>query len=275
MFLAQVTRKIGRWSFDFFRSRDAQGQVVICFLAFLFFAIVVTSVVSAVEEFAFNHTSAAGHLKRARAACGISDGVDATNCADPDQAFRQLWAIPKSSEEYGVAAAFLTSLQQQHVRLTAESAAKSDQLKNYAFAQMQENFNGQSHDPFKCANSTENKPIVSFDGGNSWWKDDGRCAEQLQKTRDSNAQGYSYWSTTLRVNTDIDSSWLADEERTCQTYPDDKGKVAAVACNATGTLDHNIPIKFWGGVERNTTSHWKCRREKSLLSDEFVCRAVD
>jgi hypothetical protein len=113
---------------------------------------------------------------------------------------------------------------------------------------------------------------MSFDNGNNWWKDDGRCAEQLQKARDSNAQGYSYWSTTLRVDTDMDSSWLADEERTCQTYPDDKGKVSVVGCNATGShRDHNIPVKFWGGVERNTVSDWKCRRE----GDEFVCRAID
>jgi type II secretory pathway pseudopilin PulG len=272
MFLAQVPRKIGRWGLDLFRSRDTQGRVAICILALLFLPVVVMSVDSAVEGLVFNHTSAAGHLKRARAACGISSGEDATNCTDPDEAFRQLWAIPKSSQEYGVAAGFIASLQHQHVRLAAEAAAKSAQLRNQAFEQMQKNLNGELHDPSTCANSTENKPIMSFDNGNNWWKDDGRCAEQLQKARDSNAQGYSYWSTTLRVDTDMDSSWLADEERTCQTYPDDKGKVSVVGCNATGShRDHNIPVKFWGGVERNTVSDWKCRRE----GDEFVCRAID
>jgi hypothetical protein len=219
----------------------------------------------------FEHMSAAEHLERARAACGIH-GEDATNCSDPDEAFRQLWAISKSSKEYSIASSFITSLQQQHVRLAAEAAAKSAQLRSQAFEQMQRNVNGESHDAFTCANSTENTPIMSFNGGNDWWKDDGRCAGQLQRTRDSDAQIYSYWPTTLRVSTDIDSFWLPGEERTCQTYPDNKGKVATVACTSTGThQDHNIPVKFWGGVERNTISDWKCRRE----GDEFVCRAID
>jgi len=81
-----------------------------------------------------------------------------------------------------------------------------------------------------------------------------------------------YWPTTLRVDTDMDSFWLKDEERTCQTYPDEKGRVAVVACNLTGShRDHNIPVKFWGGVDRGVVSDWKCRREE----DNFVCRATD
>lgn len=81
-----------------------------------------------------------------------------------------------------------------------------------------------------------------------------------------------YWSTTLRVDTDMDSFWLKDEERTCQTYPDEKGRVAVVACNPTGShRDRNIPVKFWGGVDRGVFSSWKCRRE----GDDFVCRAID
>jgi len=28
----------------------------------------------------------------------------------------------------------------------------------------------------------------------------------------------------------------------------------------------HIPVRFWGGVDRNTVSNWKCRREK----DDFV-----
>lgn len=96
-------------------------------------------------------------------------------------------------------------------------------------------------------------------------------AEQQAK-RDDDARFDSYWPTTLRVDTDMDSFWLRDEERTCQTYPDEKGRVAVVACNATGShRDHNIPVKFWGGVERNTVSDWRCRRE----GDDFVCRAID
>jgi len=157
-----------------------------------------------------------------------------------------------------------------------DAAARAAQAKSQAFDQMGRNIRGEAHDSFTCATSTENKPIVSFDGGGSWWVDDGRCAQRLQKAKDNDAEISSYLSTTIRVDTDMDSFWLPDEERICQSYPDDKGKVSVIGCNPTGThRDHNIPVKFWGGVERNTTSDWKCRREKDLLSDEFVCRAID
>jgi TPR repeat protein len=105
-----------------------------------------------------------------------------------------------------------------------------------------------------------------------------QAARQIrqQQQRDEDAWIYSYWPTTIRVDTDMDSFWLSDEERTCWTYPNDKGRVAFVACSASGShRDHNIPVKFWGDVDRNTVSDWKCRREKSILSDEFVCRAID
>jgi hypothetical protein len=83
---------------------------------------------------------------------------------------------------------------------------------------------------------------------------------------------HSYWPTTVRVDSDMDSFWLNNEERTCQTHPDDNGRVAVVACNTSGSHpDHNIPVKFWGGVDRNTVSDWKCRRE----GEGFVCRALD
>jgi hypothetical protein len=86
----------------------------------------------------------------------------------------------------------------------------------------------------------------------------------------------SYWPTTIRVDTDMDSFWLPDEERTCQTYPNDKGRIAVVACNRSGShRDHNIPVKFWGDPDRDIVSDWKCRREKSIFSDTFVCRAID
>jgi hypothetical protein len=145
-----------------------------------------------------------------------------------------------------------------------------------SYAQMQRNLNGQASDPFTCSTSTENKPIASFDNGKFWWVDDGRCRTRQQRVRDADAATSSYLSTTLRVDTDMDSFWLPDEERTCQTFPDEKGRVSVVACNQTGNhRDHNIPVKFWGGVERNTVSSWKCRREKDLLTYGFVCRAVD
>jgi len=163
--------------------------------------------------------------------------------------------------------------------------------------QMFRNVAGEAHEDFTCGTSSENAPIMSFDHGHYWWPDDGRCAaeqegttrgklraqqvqqqleeqtrQEEQRKIDEDAELYSYWPTTIRVDTDMDSFWLPNEERTCQTNPDDKGRVAIVACSAnTSHRDHNIPVKFWGGVDRNRISDWKCRRE----SDEFVCRAID
>lgn len=141
--------------------------------------------------------------------------------------------------------------------------------------QMQRNLQGEAHDSFLCANSKEKQPIVSFDNGSFWWEDDGRCANRMQKERDVDAQIYSYWSTTIRVNTDMDSFWLPDEERTCKTLPDERGRVASVTCDATAHGGHNIPVEFWGGVDRNTVSDWRCRREMDSLQDKFVCRALN
>jgi len=155
---------------------------------------------------------------------------------------------------------------------TTQTQAKSDSTSSQqSWEKAQRNFQSQAHDGFQCANSTENQPIVSFDGGKYWWKDDRRCIERLQKKRDEDAQISSYWPTTMRVNTDMDSFWLPSEERTCQTFPDEKGTVAIVICGSTAHANHNIPVKFWGGVDRNTVSDWKCRRE----TEEFVCRAID
>lgn len=95
---------------------------------------------------------------------------------------------------------------------------------------------------------------------------------QRKENRDADAQLHSYWPTTLRVDTDMDSFWLNNEERICQTFPDEKGRVAVVACNPTGShRDHNIPVRFWGGIDRDVISGWKCRRE----GDDFVCRAIN
>jgi hypothetical protein len=103
--------------------------------------------------------------------------------------------------------------------------------------------------------------------------------EYLDKIQSENegSKIRSYWPTTIRVDTDMDSFWLPDEERTCQTYPNDKGRIAVVACSQSGShrRDHNIPVTFWGDPDRNTVSDWKCRREKGVLSDTFACRAID
>jgi hypothetical protein len=174
-----------------------------------------------------------------------------------------------------MASKLLSSIQDQEARIKEAMRANASYTQTQAFDQMQKNSTGQAHDNFTCANSTEGKPIMSFDNAH-WWVDDGRCRARQQESRDADAEISSYVSKTLRVDTDMDSFWLPDEERTCQSYPDDKGKVSMVACNPTGShRDHNIPVRFWGGVERNTVSNWKCRREKNLLSDEFVCRAID
>ena len=95
--------------------------------------------------------------------------------------------------------------------------------------------------------------------------------DEILKEQQGN-ENLSYWPTTIRVDTDMDSFWLPDEERTCQTHPNDNGRIAVVACNPSGShRDHNIPVTFWGDPDRNTVSDWKCRRE----SDKFVCRAID
>jgi hypothetical protein len=238
----------------------------------VFLLVIISSIPAEYEEYKFNQISASDHLIRAKAACDGSIADDGKICPRLEKALHELRAVPKSSAEYSVALGFISSLEKQQRVLDAEASANADQLKRQSFEQVQKNISGESHDAFTCANSSENTPIMSFDGGKNWWKDDGRCAEQLQRKRDSDAQLSSYWSTTLRVNTDMDSFWLPGEERTCQTYPGEKGRVATVACTSTGTRqDHNIPVKFWGGVERNTISDWKCRRE----GDEFVCRALD
>jgi hypothetical protein len=135
---------------------------------------------------------------------------------------------------------------------------------------------------FPCSREQKVSPI---DGGKCADRDfvpgqelegsqpDERQAEEEQKRKQSEAAGiFSYWPTTIRVDTDMDSFWLNNEERTCQTYPDSKGRIAAVVCNPSGSHhDHNIPVKFWGGVNRNAVTDWNCRRE----NDEFVCRATD
>jgi hypothetical protein len=128
---------------------------------------------------------------------------------------------------------------------------------------------------FPCAKGQSISPI-----------DGGKCADQDfshldskhedfqegQRSRDEAAKISSYLPTNLRVDTDIDAFWLKDEERICQTYPNQDGRVAVVACTPNGShRNHNIPITFWGGVDRNAITDWKCRRE----DDNFVCRAID
>ncbi len=222
------------------------------------------------ESYIYDHLSPGEHLARAKAACG-----GGSVCLDTSEAVHHLSGIQTAAPEYGEASRLRTAINQQEAHDEEQATQKSDEAKQKSREQMQRNFKGEAQDRFSCATSTENQPIVSFDDGRFWWKDDGRCGERMQKKRDEDAQIHSYWSTTVRVNTDMDSFWLPDEERTCQTSPDDKGRVATVTCDATAHAIHNIPVEFWGGVERNAVSNWKCRREKDIFQDQFVCRAID
>jgi hypothetical protein len=253
----------------------AQRLIIYALLAFLIIC-VFAALSDARDSYNFNHLDASEHLRLARVACASPQGNAAAECRDPIEAQHQLDAISKTAPEYTEAAALLTAIrlqsQQADLRMTEDAQRTSAQRQQYGREQMQRNFQGLAHDEFTCDRSTDDRPIISFDGRQTWWFDDGRCALQLQKKRDSDAEVSSYWSTTLRVDTDMNSSWLPDEERTCRTYPDEKGRVASIVCGETGSHpNHNIPVKFWGGIDRGAVSNWKCTR----TSDGFVCRAID
>lgn len=264
--------------------------------------IVVTTLYHVAEEkyteYEEAHPSPGEHLRRAKLTCPHTETFR-FNCFGPnlDFAISHLEQIPSTAPEYAEASKMLSGLiEWRKERLSAVQEAiaqkrlERDRIANQSETesrqQMLRNIAGEARDTFTCSTSTENTPIMSFNYGHYWWPDDGRCAaedaqrqeaekrahDEAQKRRDEDAQIYSYWPTTIRIDTDMDSSWLPDEERTCQTYPDDKGRIAIVACTSGGShREHNIPVRFWGGVDRNKVSDWKCRRE----SDQFVCRAID
>jgi hypothetical protein len=209
----------------------------------------------------------AERLALAKSACGPS--FPETACMDPNRAYDNLRRIPESAKEHAEAVKLDASMR-------ARAVVDQDEKRHQSYEQMERNMNESAHDNFLCNTSTDKRPIVSFDNGNHWWYDDGRCAPRLQETTDEKAKLYSYWSTKVRVDTDMDLSWLPDEERTCRTVPDGTGRVATVTCDPSRQhVTRNIPVEFWGGVDRNTVSNWKCRREKSLLSDSFICKAID
>jgi len=286
--------------FSAFNARTPLGGklLIVCFVILfgcIGVLIIQEYIREALENYRFEHLSSAQHLALAKEICMIS-GTNASTCASIqlDDAIGHLKRISQTAPEYAEASRLLDliRLQQQKMEIVkANAIARATKIANQSEQQSREqmwrNLQGESHDSFTCGTSTENAPIMSFDNGHYWWQDDGRCAATEQKKReaeqkaeqnqrDEDAQLSSYWPTTIRVDTDMDSFWLPDEERICQTYPNDKGRVATVACNASGShRDHNIPVKFWGGLERNIVSDWKCRRDKDILSDEFICRAID
>lgn len=299
--------RLDRWKrgFSRFNEMTPLGSKIAAVFLILFCLLIFSSILYGLasdwyESYKANHLSNADNLRTAQTLC-LKAGPTAFACSDPDNAMSHLEKIPSDAPEYSEASQMLSDLRtwKQALQLAVEKSqaqrkAEHDRLASQSQEesrqQMLRNISGDAHDSLTCGISTDNKPIISFDYGHYWWWDDGRCAaqqekerdsrerlEQLkredeQKSRDSDAELSSYWSTTFRVDTDMDSFWLNNEERTCQTYPDAKGRIAVVACNTSGShRDHNIPVTFWGGVDRNTVSDWKCRRE----SDNFVCRAIN
>jgi hypothetical protein len=258
-------------------------------------ALIYMALSDAYDEFKFHHLSPAEHLRLAQEACRTAQY--GSICADYEAATPHLNKISHDAPEYGDAHRLLEVIRYQQeaaaerqrqslARQEAERLRLANQTEQESYEQMQGNVAGTAHDLYRCAMSTTETQIVSFDNGHHWWADDGRCAAEerrkqvaeeqrradQQKQRDDDAQLSSYWPTTLRVDTDMDSFWLNNEERTCQTLPDNKGRIARVNCSGSAShQDHSIPVKFWGGIDRNTVSEWKCRRE----GDDFVCRAIN
>jgi hypothetical protein len=225
------------------------------FLLFISWS-VIEGISGAYDIYRFNHLSSAAHLRQAKDICRselasiscnseierLLETREVGKTAALDEASRHLERIPASAPEHSEASQLLAAIrleQAERRRCAAIEQIEEERREEQARA---------AHERREEEPKTE------------------------QERRDDDAWIFSYWSTTMRVDTDIDSFWLPNEERTCQTYPDNKGRVAVVACNAEGShRDHNIPVKFWGGVGRGTVSDWKCRRE----GDEFVCRAID
>ncbi len=303
---------VWRWIYRFFAAWHRATQAhpyFAAFSAFLVFCVLIVGtviyfeLVEAYDEFKFNHLSPTEHLRLAQEACRIQQ-YGGTTCADPSTATSNLNKIPHDAPEYSYAHKLSevirlqqeVAAQRQREYLAKQEAERlrlANQTQQESFEQMQRNAFGKAHDPYTCSTSTTGEPIITFDNGHYWWSDDGRCVieqrlkeaaaeqrqieqraahERQQKQRDDDAEVNSYWPTTLRVESDMDSLWLNNEERTCRTFPDDNGKVARVNCSANAShQDHSIPVKFWGGVDRDTVSDWKCRRE----GDDFVCRAID
>lgn len=241
-------------------------------------------IVDSYDRYRFNHLSSAEHLRIAQDLCHSKQSGAMCLSTTPEEAARHLEKIRSVAPEYGRAQDLLLVIHGQEAALAERQRLAALQESKEQAATAAANPSTPSGDficsrghPTTCSKVEDegpcaSRPIISFNNGVTWTWDDGRCAAKEQKQRDSDAELSSYWSTTLRVDTDMDSFWLNNEERTCQTHPDDKGRVAVVACNASGShRDHNIPVKFWGGVDRNTVSEWKCRRE----GGDFVCRALD
>ena len=211
------------------------------------------------EDAVFSRLRPADHLRLALKICSESATPSSCSGHDRDEATRHLAAISSDAPEFNRASELSRFLQQQ---TATEDASIADH-----------NFQGLNNDPFICSQSATHQELVSFNRGRNWWIDTvGKCAQREQRRRDTEAENRSYIPTKLRVETDIDSTWMQHEERICTTSPNDEGRVASVHCSVSeGVLVRTLPIVFWGGVDRNTVSQWKCERE----DDNFTCKAID
>jgi hypothetical protein len=115
------------------------------------------------------HRLAAEHLERAKIACGDGPGF-----ADADDAMKQLSAIPEDAPEQAEAAKIREIIEdQQLIEEFEDREARIDRAVR--------NFRGELHDPFVCKKNPDGQVSVSFDDGQEWWKDDGRCAKKNQR----------------------------------------------------------------------------------------------
>ena len=239
--------------------RNLSNLVVVAIILFVLACLSV----AVYQNYQFNHMTPDEHLSAAH--------DDVWN-ADYDDAQRHLDAIPKTSlahdsDEFDQVADALkkhkAALEQQ---TESENRTLQSSLPEVLCMGGNDVTNGQRHF----------QEFMSLDNGKSWVDDDGSCVKAEQKERDADAKMYSYWPTTVRVEADINQSWLNHEERVCTSYPSAEGRVDRVICNPdaynTGhNRLHDIPITFWGGVDRGHRSNWRCRRE----GDDFVCWAID
>jgi|SRR5450432_631471 hypothetical protein len=194
----------------------------------------------AYDGFKFNHLSPAEHLRLAQEACRTAQYGGRGICADFATATPHLNKIPHDAPEYGDSYKLLEVIRLQQeaaaerqrqnlAKQEAERLRLANQTQQESYDQMERNVGGTSREPYRCATSTAGMQIFSFDNGHYWWADDGRCAaeelkrqaiaeqrqngqraaqERQQKQRDEDAQSSSYWPTTLRVETDMDSFFM-------------------------------------------------------------------
>jgi len=181
----------------FYISSPAVATVLILFLIVVAFGVagaIWESATEAYSEYKFNHIPPAEHLRIAREACNVGKPEDSV-CMNPSTAAPHLNKISHESPEYGEASKLLEMIRRQEQAEAerqrqilgtqeAERTRLTSQTQQESFAQMGKNVAGTAHDVYKCATSTTGATIVSFDSGNFWWADDGRCAVEEQKRRD-------------------------------------------------------------------------------------------